>query len=160
MAFLGHLASGREVAAATQNQALNALVFLYGEVLHLPLGQLDDFVRARRPARLPEVLSRTEVAQVLEAVEPEHSLALALLYGTGLRLMELLRLRVKDVDIARRQIAVRDGKGAKDRMTMVPETLVERLGSHLEAVRAQHPADLAAGYAGVFLPDALARKYP
>ena len=160
VAFLGHLASERAVAAATQNQALNALVFLYDEVLHRPLGPLDDFVRARRPARLPEVLSRTEVMQVLGAVEPEHALALALLYGTGLRLMELLRLRVKDVDLARRQITVRDGKGSKDRTTMVPEKLVEDLGRHLEAVRTQHPADIAAGYAGVFLPDALARKYP
>jgi integron integrase len=158
--FLSHLATGLHVSASTQNQALNALVFLYGEVLNQPLGEVGDFARVRRPPRAPEVLSRAEVARVLAAVEPDYALPLQLLYGTGLRLMELLRLRVKDLDLERRQIIVRDGKGFKDRVTMVPEKLVVALGEQIVKARAQHEADLQAGYAGVYLPDALARKYP
>lgn len=160
VAFLSHLAQERSVAASTQNQALNALVFLYGEVLHQPLGELDEFARARRPARWPEVLTREEARRVLAAVDPAYRLALRLLYGTGLRLMELLRLRVKDLDLERRQITVRGGKGDKDRMTMVPESLVAELGAHLEDLRGRHGQDLQAGYAGVWLPEGLARKYP
>jgi integron integrase len=158
-AFLSHLAVDRQVAAATQNQALNALVFLYSEVLHQPLGELGEFARVNRPARLPEVLSREETRRVLGAVEAEHGLALRLLYGSGLRLFELLRLRVKDLDLERGQITVRDGKGFKDRMTMVPETLKVELGEHLKGVRVMWEADVAWGYEGVWLPDALARKY-
>jgi len=157
--FLTHLAVELNVSASTQNQALNALVFLYEEVLHQPLGEIGDFMRVRRPARMPEVLSRAQVTRVLEAVEVAYRLPLSLLYGTGMRLFELLRLRVKDLDLERRQITVRDGKGFKDRVTMVPEKLVAALGEHLVAVRQQHESDLAAGYAGVWLPDALARKY-
>ena len=159
-AYLTHLATVGQVAAATQNQALNALVFLYAEVVHQPLGELGEFARAQRPARMPEVLSRAEVARVLDAVEADYALPLRLLYGSGLRVMELLRLRVKDLDLERRQITVRDGKGFKDRVAMVPESLQTALGEHLKTVRAQWEADGAAGYAGVWLPDALARKYP
>jgi integron integrase len=159
-AYLSHLATAQKVSAATQNQALNALVFLYAEVLHQPLGEVSEFARAQRPARVPEVLSRAEVARVLAAVEKDYALPLRLLYGSGLRLMELLRLRVKDLDLERGQIVVRDGKGFKDRVTMVPEKLQVELQEHLAAVRAQWEADVAAGYAGVWLPEALARKYP
>jgi len=159
-AYLTHLATAGRVSAATQNQALNALVFLYAEVLHQPLGELAEFARAQRPPRMPEVLSRAEVARVLAAVEPDYALPLRLLYGGGLRLMELLRLRIKDVDLERGQIVVRDGKGFQDRVTMVPERLKAELGVHLGQVRTQWEADVKAGYTGVWLPDALARKYP
>ncbi len=159
-AFLSHLAVELNVAAATQNQALNALVVLYGEVLHQPLGELGEYLRVQRPARLPEVLSRAETQRVLAAVEAEYALPLQLLYGSGMRLMELLRLRVKDLDLERGQIIVRDGKGSKDRVTMVPESLRAALGEQLKRVRAQWAADEAAGYRGVWLPEALARKYP
>jgi len=123
--FLTHLASDGQVAAATQNQALNAVVFLYAEVLHQPLGDMGEFLRVQRPARLPEVLSREETRRVLAAVAAEFRLPLQLLYGSGMRVLELLRLRVKDLDLDRRQITVRDGKGAKDRVTMVPGRWVE-----------------------------------
>jgi integron integrase len=159
-AFLSHLATAGQVAAATQNQALNALVFLYGEVLHQPLGDIGEFARARRLRRMPEVLSRDETFRVLAAVDADYALPLQLLYGAGLRLMELLRLRVKDLDLGRRQISVRDGKGCKDRVTMVPEKLLEPLRTHLAGVRHQYEQDLAGGFAGVWLPGALARKYP
>jgi integron integrase len=159
-AYLTHLATAGQVAASTQNQALNALVFLYAEVLHQPLGEVAEFARAQRPARVPEVLSRGEVARVLAAVEADYALPLRLLYGSGLRLMELLRLRIKDLDLERNQIVVRDGKGMRDRGTMIPERLQAGLEAHLERVRAQWEVDVAAGYAGVWLPEALARKYP
>lgn len=158
-AYLTHLATDLHVGASTQNQALNALVFLYREVLHQPLGDFADFARAQRPIRVPEVLSREETRRVLEALEEEFRLPLQLLYGSGLRVFELLRLRVKDLDLERRQIVVRDGKGAKDRVTMVPAKLVAALREHLARVRRQHEADVAAGYAGVWLPEGLARKY-
>jgi len=158
--FLTYLATELHVSASTQNQALNALVFLYREVVQAGLGDIGNFARVTRPPRLPEVLSRTEVARLLAAVSAETTLPLKLLYGTGMRIFELLRLRVKDLDLDRRVITVRDGKGAKDRVTMVPETLVEGLLGHLVGVRGRHEADLTAGYAGVWLPDALARKYP
>ena len=159
-AFLSHLATERKVAAATQNQALNSLVFLYAEVLHQPLGDLGKVARVTRPARLPEVLSRQAVNRLLDAVEADYQLPVRLLYGSGLRLLELLRLRVKDVDLERRQITVREGKGQKDRVTMVPETLRAALAGHLRKIRLTHEADRAAGAAGVRLPHALARKYP
>jgi integron integrase len=158
--FLGHLASDLNVSVSTQNQALNALVFLYGEVLHQPLGDFADFARARRLPRIPVVLTQAEVRAVFTHVDVEFRILLQLLYGTGLRLLELLRLRVKDLDLAVRQIVARDGKGAKDRITMVPESLVEGLKTRLAAVKEVHAADLLAGYRGVWLPDALARKYP
>jgi integron integrase len=159
-AYLTHLATAQKVSAATQNQALNAVVFLYSEVLHQPLGEVGEFARAQRSRRVPVVLSRHEVARVLAAVEADYALPLRLLYGSGLRLMELLRLRVKDLDLERGQITVRDGKGCKDRVTMVPDKLKLELQQHLGSVRGQWEADVKGGYAGVWLPEALARKYP
>jgi integron integrase len=157
--FLSHLASVDKVAASTQNQALNALMFLYREVLHLERA-VGDFERVRRPARLPEVLSQAEVKRVLAAIPPEHQLPVQLLYGTGMRLMECLRLRVKDVDLERNQIIIHGGKGDKDRTTMLPEKLKPELQQHLERVRLTHAEDLRLGLGAVWLPDGLARKYP
>ena len=159
-AFLSSLATEGNVAAGTQNQALNALVFLYREVLHQPLGDLSEMARVQRPARLPTVLGREAITRLLDAVEPDYQVAVQLLYGSGLRLIELLRLRVKDVDLARRQILVREGKGMKDRVTMVPDKMKEELESHLRRVRLTHDADRAANVAGVRMPWALSRKHP
>jgi integron integrase len=159
-AFLTHLAVEGKVAAATQNQALSALLFLYREVLKQDLPWLNEVVRAKRPTRLPVVLTRREVARVLERMEGVHGLMARLLYGTGMRLMECVRLRVKDVDLERGEILVRDGKGAKDRVTMLPESLVEPLKAHLKARRRIHEEDGKKGMASVYLPDALERKYP
>jgi len=158
--YLSHLAQERNVAAATQNQALNALVFLYGVVLRQPLGELGQWARVRRPTRLPAVLTRAEVGRVLAAVVPEYQLPVRLIYGSGLRLLDLVRLRVKDVDLARRQMMVRDGKGLKDRVTMVPESVIGALREQLARARLLHEADRRAGHPGVWLPEALARKYP
>ena len=157
--FLTHLASVDRVAASTQNQALNALMFLYREVLHVEQA-VAEFERVRRPARLPQVLSRNEVNRLLAAVEPEHRLPLQLLYGTGLRLMEGLRLRVKDVDFERNQIIVHGGKGDKDRSTMLPESLRTAIADHLQRVKLMHAEDLGKGLGAVWLPEGLARKYP
>jgi integron integrase len=159
-AFLNHLASERNVAAATQNQALSALLFLYKQVLGTPLDWLDQLDRAVRPARMPTVLTPGEVRRLLAAMRGTKWLMASLLYGSGLRLRECLRLRVKDVDFEYRQIMVRDGKGAKDRVTMLPATLVEPLREQLAHARKLHERDLAEGRGGVELPDALARKYP
>lgn len=158
--FLSHLATERKVSASTQNQALNALVFVYQEVLGQSFELGGAFERARRPKRLPVVLTREEVRLLLAAVPAEHQLAVRLLYGSGLRLLELLQLRVKDLDLERRQITVRAGKGDKDRVTMVPESLVELLRAHLVKRRQVYQADLEAGFGGVALPEGLARKYP
>jgi integron integrase len=158
--FLSHLAEREHVAASTQTQALSALLFLYRDVLARPVESLGDVVRARRPERLPVVLTKGEVKAVLARLEGEPRLVATLLYGTGLRLMECLRLRVKDVDFGLNQILVRDGKGMKDRLTMLPAALREPLRRHLAAVRARHEADLREGFGDVYLPDALARKYP
>lgn len=144
-AFLSDLANRQKVAAATQAQALNALVFLYREVLRMHLGEIGEFERVRRPARLPEVLTQEEVRRVLDAAVPEYQLPLRLLYGTGLRLMELLRLRIKDVDFARNQIMVRGGKGGKDRVTVLPERLKAELAAHVERWRLEHVRELEAG---------------
>jgi integron integrase len=159
-AFLSHLALDRRVASSTQNQALAALLFLYRRVLSCDLPWLDGLVRAKRPQRLPVVLSADEVRAVLGQLEGVHRLIAGLLYGAGLRLMEALRLRVKDLDFEYRQIIVRDGKGAKDRVTVLPDSLVEHLRVHLVDVRERHRIALRDGYAGVELPYALARKYP
>jgi integron integrase len=160
-AFLTSLAVDRNVSAATQNQALSALLFLYREVLGAELPWLDDVTRAKKPARLPTVLSREETAALLAQIgEGEVQLIVHLLYGSGMRLLECLRLRVKDVDLARREIVVRDGKGGKDRVTMIPARLVEALRAQLTVRRALHDADLLAGRGEVWLPDALAAKYP
>jgi len=160
MSFLETLAVQGNVAASTQNQALNALVFFYGQALEQPLGDLGSFIRAKRPQRLPVVLTRGEVLRLLDQLEGAYRLMASLLYGTGMRLMECLRLRVKDVDFAYRQIVVRDGKGQKDRVTPLPDKLIEPLRAHLEQVQTLHEADLSQGNGEVFLPSALARKYP
>ena len=159
-AYLSHLATERQVAAATQNQALNAIVFLYREVLGVELGAIGRIERPTRPARLPTVLTKEEVRRVLAAVAPEHQLACRLLYGTGMRVLECLRLRVKDVDFERNQIVVREGKGDQDRVTVLPESLKPALRQQLERVRALHEQDLSGGRGRVSLPYALARKYP
>lgn len=159
-AFLSHLATRRSVAASTQNQAFSALLFLYRHVLEKPFPELDDVVRAKRPARLPSVFTPEEARRILMQMKGVNGLIASLLYGSGLRLLECLRLRVKDVQTSRLQITVREGKGGKDRVTMLPARLKEPLERHLRAVKVQHEQDLAAGYGAVYLPDALARKYP
>ena len=158
--FLNHLASAQAVSAATQNQALNAIVFLYSQVLGVELGDLGEFLQASRRKRLPVVLSKAEVQRLLGALPDAFRLPGQVLYGTGVRLMELLRLRVKDVDFDRGQIMVRGGKGDKDRVTMLPEMLREPLTEHLKRVRLLWEADLREGYGEVYLPEALSRKYP
>nr|WP_168735262.1 integron integrase [Pseudothauera rhizosphaerae] len=160
-AFLTALAVERDVSAATQSQALAAILFLYREVLEQPLPWLDEVTRAKRPARLPSVLSVEEVRRLMGAVDDGRmELVIRLLYGTGMRLLEGLRLRVKDVDFAQGQIMVRDGKGGKDRVTVLPARLVEPLRAQAAQVEAQHRADLLAGRGEVWLPHALAAKYP
>jgi integron integrase len=159
-AFISWLATEGNVAAATQNQALSALLFLYKHVLARNLPWLGDLVRAQRPVRLPTVLTESEVRRLLANVEGVGALMTGLLYGAGLRQIECLSLRVKDVDFAYRQVLVRDGKGAKDRVTMLPEGLVQPLQAHLGRVRLLHRRDLDEGYGEVSLPFALARKYP
>ena len=159
-AFLSHLAVGRNVAASTQNQALSALLFLYREVLALPIGWVDDVERAKRPKRLPVVFTRDEVKAVLSHLRAEMWLMASLLYGSGLRLMECIRLRVKDVDFAQFQITVREAKGDKDRITMLPTSLAGPLERQLERARALHEMDVRQGFGHVYLPYALARKYP
>jgi integron integrase len=158
-AFLTHLAVVGNVAAATQNQALSAILFLYREVLCINLPWLDGVVRAKTPQRLPVVLTRQEVASVLERMSGVYALLAQLLYGTGMRLMECVRLRVKDVDFERAEIVVRDGKGAKDRVTMLPQTLIIPLQAHLRTRRQLFDDDRVAGKASVFMPNALDRKY-
>jgi len=159
-AFLSHLACDRNVAAATQNQTLAALLFLYKQVLGRDLSWLDGMVRAKRPVRLPVVLSPLEAESLLAQLKGVHALMAGLLYGSGLRLMECLRLRVKDMDFAYRQILVRDGKGEKDRVTMLPERLVQTLHAQFGEAKRLHAIDLREGYGEVHLPYALARKYP
>jgi integron integrase len=158
-AYLTHLAVKQNVAAATQRQALNAIVFLYREVLGLELGLIGEIEKPQRPVKLPTVLTKEEVRRVLALVAPEYQLVCRLLYGTGMRLLEGLRLRVKDADFGRNEIVIHDGKGAKDRVTVLPESLKADLARHLERVRAMHERDLAAGSGQVALPHALARKF-
>jgi integron integrase len=158
--FLSTLAVEGQVAASTQNQALSALLFLYREVLAIELPWMEGVVRAKRPRRLPTVLSRGEIQALLTQLDGRPWLLVSLLYGTGMRLMECLRLRVKDVDFARNEITVRDGKGGKDRRTVLPKSLVEPLQREVERAQALHADDLLAGFGAVWLPHALARKYP
>ncbi len=158
--FLTHLAVDLNVAASTQNQALNALLFLYREVLQQDLDLPIRAVRAKRPKRLPTVLTREEVHQVLTQLSGTHRLLAQLLYGSGLRLLECVRLRIKDIDFAQRQIIVRDGKGMQDRVTILPESLIEPLQEHLQCIKRLHQEDLKRGYGSVYLPYALERKYP
>ncbi|MCX6348966.1 MAG: integron integrase [Candidatus Aureabacteria bacterium] len=159
-AFLTRLAMVEKVSASTQNQAFSALLLLFREVLRTDLGEMAHTVRAKRGRKLPTVLSMNEVQALLAAVEPEYQLMVKLLYGGGLRLMELLRLRVKDLDFDAGLVIIRSGKGDKDRTTLLPESLREALWIHLAKVREWHEADLAQGYGDAPLPDALARKYP
>ena len=159
-AFLTYLAVDKNVAASTQNQALAAILFLYQKVLEMKLDWLEDVVRARRPKRLPVVLSRDEVTRLLNSLQGMPQLIARLMYGTGMRLLEALRLRVKDIDFSRCQVIVRAGKGDKDRYTVLPQALIEPLQAHLQKVQALHQADLAQGFGSVQLPFALARKYP
>jgi integron integrase len=158
-AFLSHLAIDKNVAASTQNVALNALLFLYRQVLEQEFELGPDVVRARRPTRLPIVYSRQEVSRVLRQMEGDSDLMARLLYGAGLRLMECVRLRIKDVDFEYGQITVRDGKGQKDRRTMLPQSLITPLREQTECVRQLHNQDVECGYGEVYLPHALARKY-
>ncbi|GMQ84407.1 MAG: integron integrase [Gammaproteobacteria bacterium] len=158
--FLTHLAVKRKVSPSTQNQALNALVFLYRYMLNRPLGEILDAVRAKRPQRLPVVLARDEVRELFRHLDGPHWLPGCLLYGSGLRLMECLRLRVKDLDFEHLAITVRSGKGGKDRIVTLPEPCIEPLKRQLQTVRNLHDKDLNDGFGAVWLPYALARKYP
>jgi integron integrase len=158
--FLERLAVQGKVSASTQNQALNALVFFFREGLSRDLGELGEFRAARRGQKIPVVLTRNELDRLFSCLRGEHRLMARLLYGGGLHLMDCVRLRVKDVDFERAQIVVRDGKGAKDRVTMLPEALHAELGGHLEKTKQHHQEDLQAGHGEVYLPEALARKYP
>ncbi len=158
--FLSHLAINGKVSASTQTQALGALVFLYRHLLGQEIAELPEVVRAKRPSRLPLVLSPGEVAAILRHLHGTPRLMASLMYGSGLRLLECARLRTKDLDFARVEITVRDGKGRKDRVTMLPAGLVEPLKAHLEQIRRQHQLDLSEGAGSVRLVDALHRKYP
>ncbi len=158
--FLTHLAVDRGVSASTQNQAKSALLFMYREVIGIELPWLDHVERAKTPQRMPVVLTRVEVAQVLRRLDGVHRLIGHLLYGTGMRIMEGVRLRVKDVEFTRREILVRDGKGQKDRVAMLPDRVATPLKEQMAKTRALHQRDLAGGQGAVYLPDALALKYP
>jgi integron integrase len=158
--YLSHLASDRNVAAATQSQALSAVMFLYKTVLKTDLPWLENVVRATRPRRLPVVLTQAETRSVLGQLEGVYWLVASLLYGSGLRVLEALRLRIKDIDLKYQQLTVRDGKGAKDRVTVLPGALVQPLTTHLARVKERHELAVEQGIGGVELPFALVRKYP
>ncbi len=158
--FLTVLATHGQVSASTQSQALSGLLFLYREVLGVDLPWLEKVTRAKVPRRLPVVFDRTEVRSLLHRLDGREWLMASLLYGTGMRLMECVRLRIKDVDFARNEIVIRNGKGAKDRMTMLPRSLSDALARQIERARAEHDVDLRAGFGETLLPHALARKYP
>ena len=162
-AFLTYLATQRQVSSSTQNQALSAILFLYREVLAITLPWLDNFERSKKPRRLPVVLTVPEVQALLReaaSAPAPINLIIKLLYGTGMRLMEAVRLRVKDVELARKEIIIRDGKGGKDRVTMLPDSLLEAIRAQLVLRRAWHEQDMALNKVDVWLPDALAAKYP
>jgi integron integrase len=158
--FISHLAVDGNITASTQTVALSALLFLYRDVLKQKLPYVSDIERARKPKRLPTVFTREETKRIFAHLEATHWLVAGLLYGSGLRLMECLRLRVKDIDFSYGQVTVHDGKGEKDRITMLPTKLKQPLMRHLQKVKVLHEQDTAAGYGEVFLPYALARKYP
>lgn len=158
--FLSYLAVERDVASATQNQALNALIFLYESVLGEEVGAIGTFERAKAPGRLPTVMTKVEVRAVLDAMSGTRKLVASLLYGSGLRLSEALRLRVKDLRFDHHQLLVRQGKGQKDRVTMLPRVLHDPLRRQLGKAKAWHAEDMEAGYGAVYLPNALHRKYP
>lgn len=158
-AYLTYLAADRRVSASTQNQALAALLFLYKKVLHIDLPWMDKIVRAKRPVRVPIVMTRSEVRRVLDALHDRYWLAASMLYGSGMRLIECLRLRIQDVDFEYLQITIRDGKGRKDRRTLLPESLVPHLQQEFRRVRQLHEQDRLHGRAGVSIPFAIDRKY-
>jgi integron integrase len=158
--FLCYLARERNISASTQNQALSALLFLYREVLDKPIDRVDDIERAKKSQKLPVVFTREEAQAVLNHIRGEMWLMASLLYGSGLRLMECVRLRVKDVDFSQSQIIIREGKGNKDRITMLPRSLINPMQKQLERVKAIHEMDVREGFGRVYLPFALARKYP
>ena len=158
--FLSYLAVERNVASSTQNQAKSALLFLYRDVLHIELPWLDEVISAKMGKRLPVVLTPTEIRRLLNGMSGTMGLVSTLLYATGMRLLEGLRLRVKDVEFTRREIIVREGKGNKDRVTMLPENLILPLQAHLAKVKALHEKDLEAGFGKVYMPTALAEKFP
>lgn len=158
--FLTYLAVEGRVAASTQNQAKSALLFLYKEVLGAELPWLDKVQQAKAPKRLPVVLSKDEVRLILKHLDGTHHLIVSLLYGTGMRILEALRLRVKDIDFSRKEILIRDGKGFKDRITMLPASLASPLKAHFQKVKALHDGDLANGFGAVYMPQALGKKYP
>jgi integron integrase len=159
-AFLSHLAVAENVSASTQNQAMHAVLYLYRHVLGIDLPWLDGITRARESKRLPTVLTQRETLALLRHVHGTAGTIIKLLYGTGMRLTEGLRLRVKDLDIERREIIVREGKGDKDRVTMIPTSLIDEIADHLQARRVMHDTDLSTGHADVALPHAIERKYP
>jgi integron integrase len=159
-AFLTYLAAEREVSAATQNQAQSALLFLYREILGVELPWLDGVARAKAPVKVPVILTADEVTRVLKRLSGTHRLIGRLMYGTGMRILEALRLRIKDIEFERGEIVVRDGKGSKDRMTVLPRGLIQPLQAHLKDVATIHRQDLDEGFGAVWLPYALARKYP
>ncbi|MBL3601312.1 MAG: integron integrase [gamma proteobacterium endosymbiont of Lamellibrachia anaximandri] len=159
-AFLSHLAVDRNVAASTQNQALSAILFLYRDVLEKDLPWLENVTRAKKPQRVPVVLSNEEVQSVLLHLEGTHLLMASLMYGSGLRLMECVRLRIMDVELSGRQLVVRNGKGGKDRVTLLPDSLQNPLKVQIGRVRALHRQDIVSGFGAVYLPFALDRKYP
>jgi integron integrase len=158
-AFLTDLAVNQQVAAATQNQALNAILFLYQKVLEIEVTGVNA-VRATAPRNLPVVLTKSEALAIIQRIDGVHQLVVKLLYGSGLRLSEALRLRVKDVDFAQHQIVVRDGKGRKNRVTMLAASAAAEIQDHLVGIRRQHQQDLSRGFGSVYLPFALERKYP
>jgi len=158
--FLTDLAVRGNVTASTQNQALNAILFLYRDVLKIDLPWMDGIHRAKKPSRLPVVFTRTEVKSLLAQLDGTLWLMASLIYGSGMRLMECVRLRVKDVDFHYKQLMIRDAKGQKDRVTMLPESLIEPLRNHLVRIKERHEQDLREGYGSVYLPHALDRKYP
>jgi integron integrase len=159
-AFLTHLAVEGQVAASTQNQALSALLFLYRDVLQIELGNVRDFLKAKHPKRLPTVLTPEEVQEIIQHLTGVERLVVQLLYGSGLRLAEALNLRIKDVDFAQHQLIIRDTKGNEDRVTPLPQSVQPPLQNHLQGVRQLHQQDLERGYGSVYLPFALAKKYP
>jgi len=159
--YLEYLVVKRNVSASTQSQALNALMFLYRKVLLSPMDDLDGFVRAKKPRKLPVVLSPAEISALLSSINNNlHTFMASLMYGCGMRLMECVRLRVQDIDLAYKQIVVRNGKGKKDRLLPLPEKLISKMIQQIENVNLLHEADLSAGYGEVYMPDALSRKYP
>ncbi|NBC27201.1 MAG: integron integrase [Bacteroidetes bacterium] len=158
--YLNFLANKLNVAASTQNQALSAIVFLYSHILNQPLQNLDELKRAKKPKRLPVVLTEQEAMMVLNSMKGVHKLVLSLLYGSGLRISEALRIRTQDLDLTYKQITVRDGKGLRDRVTMIPESIIDQLSHQIQKVEKLHKLDLEKGFGETILPKALARKYP